>query len=361
MNSFVILALMLCIPVALVTTLILQKQKMVGRESKNFIICVMGISFVAALVVLFISEGSRFAQTADRELLSGQITSKERKHGHYIRSYQCNCSTDSKGNRTCQTCYEDRYTVDWTADSTLGSYNIESLDRSSKRAYLAPDPQRYTEISVGDPVAASRYYKNYMLGVPKEHLHNDNLGASPELIAKVGDYPQVFDVYKVNRVRNIDGVLSSKQELEYNTLINNKLRSLGPHKEVNILLVAGKPDENLVYAVRERWNGGKKNDVIVVLGVEENEVRNVNVLTWAKNELFKLKLQDRIDENKTLDGILGIVFDEIEKSYVRPQMKDYEDLSMYIEPPMWALILIFVLLLGTPVGAIIVGKFGKFK
>src|SRR5690554_6260129 len=54
-----------------------------------------------------------YGKMSDTELWNGQVTEKKRDHGHYLRSYQCNCTTDSNGNTSCQTCYEDRYTVDW--------------------------------------------------------------------------------------------------------------------------------------------------------------------------------------------------------------------------------------------------------
>lgn len=303
---------------------------------------VVGILLVAGMM----------QQLSDTELISGQITNKERLHDHYQRSYDCMCTTDSKGNRTCSTCYEDRYTVKWKAYSTLETFTIQSLDRGSKSVYQTPDPERYKSIKIGDPVAVENRYKNYMKGVPKEYLYNDNLGAPPEMIASIPPYPRTYDFYNVNRVVNL-GVLSYQEEVKYNKSIAEALRSLGPSKEVNVILVAGKPDANLMYAVREAWQGGKKNDVIIVIGIEEGQVKTANVLTWAKNELFKIKLQDRILESGLVDSVLPITYDEIAKSYVRPRMRDYEDLKIYIEPPAWCLYTIYGFLVVFTVGCFI--------
>lgn len=358
MDSFVILALLLSVPVAILSIYLLQ-QGGFEKDWKTSITLFLLITVGSCSVIVLIGEGSKHLSTRDVEIISGQITNKERVNGHYLRPYQCNCTTDSKGNRSCQTCYEDRYTVKWTADSTVGSYTIESLDKSSKRVWLTPDPERYVKINIGDPAAAEHYYKNYMLGMPEEYSQNKNLGASAELIAKIPAYPEVFDFYNVNRVLNIDGLLTSEKEVEYNKAIANKLKTLGPSKEVNIILIVGKADENLMYAIREKWNGVKKNDVVVVVGLEDNQVKTVNVLTFAKNELFKIRLQDRIDANKTLDGLLEIVFNEVESSYERPRMRDYEEMKMYLQTPMWALVLIYVLLFGIPVGIAISNKFQR--
>ena len=358
MDSFVILALLLSIPVAILSVYLLQ-QSGLEKDWKTSITLFLLITISSCSIIALIGEGSKHISTRDVEIISGHITNKERVNGHYVRSYQCNCTTDSKGNRLCQTCYEDRWTVKWTANSTVGSYTIKSLDKSSKRVWLTPDPERYVQINVGDPAAAESYYKNYLLGVPEEYSQNKNLGASQELIAKIPPYPEVFDFYNVNRVLNIDGMLTSEKEVEYNKTIANKLKTLGPSKEVNILLVVGKADENLVYAVREKWNGVKKNDVVVMVGLQEEQIKTVNVLTFSKNELFKIRLQDRIDTNKTLDGILEIVFDEVKSSYERPRMRDYEEMKMYMQTPMWALILIYVLLFGIPVGILVSVKFQR--
>ena len=96
-----------------------------------------------------------------------------------------------------------------------------------------------------------------------------------------------------------------------------------------------------------------------MVGLQEEQIKTVNVLTFSKNELFKIRLQDRIDTNKTLDGILEIVFDEVKSSYERPRMRDYEEMKMYMQTPMWALILIYVLLFGIPVGILVSVKFQR--
>ena len=86
----------------------------------------------------------KFSQTSDIEVWNGEIVSKARDHGHYLRSYQCNCVTVSCGKdcttTSCQTCYEDRYTVKWWARSTVGNITFQHYDRSSKSVYREPNP-----------------------------------------------------------------------------------------------------------------------------------------------------------------------------------------------------------------------------
>ena len=64
-----------------------------------------------------------YGQTTDTEVWTGKVTAKDRDHGSYVESYDCNCRSVScgKGCTTskCDTCYRDHYTVDWTADTTV--------------------------------------------------------------------------------------------------------------------------------------------------------------------------------------------------------------------------------------------------
>lgn len=293
----------------------------------------------------------------DVELISGQVTEKTREHGHYQRSYECMCTTDSKGNRTCQTCYEDRYTVKWEVKSTIGNFTIDSLDRGSKRVYNEPDPPFYLLATRGDPVAAEHYYQNYMKGVPKEYLYNDNMGALPELLKEIPEYPKTYNFYKVNRVLDISGVLPPLVTIEYNKKIAEALRTLGPEKEVNIILVIGKPDPQLVYAVREKWEGGKKNDVIVTVGIDENRViTNVGILTWDKNEYFKNKLEMNIRDHAVLNAeMLEIIFKDVQQNYTRPRMRDYQELREHVDTPVWAVFTVLIVMFGlTAIGAYVI-------
>src|SRR5882672_7970197 len=113
----------------------------------------IGVTAIVTVVVYFAGIAG---VTWDKEIWNGQITGKERTHGSYVRSYSCNCTTTCYGSgnsrscsESCQTCYEDHYTVDWRAHSTLGDFQIEYLDRTSRRVYSTPDPQRYTIIQNG--------------------------------------------------------------------------------------------------------------------------------------------------------------------------------------------------------------------
>lgn len=83
------------------------------------------------VVAIMVSAGmhlGKYADTQDFEVWNGAITSKDRTHGSYVRTYQCNCYTTCSGTGSsqtctthCSTCYENRYTVSWDVGSTVGN------------------------------------------------------------------------------------------------------------------------------------------------------------------------------------------------------------------------------------------------
>lgn len=349
MNSFVVLALLLAIPAGGVASYILKASIGARINLPKLIGFGVGVAIITSCAILSATAFNIHMKTTDVEILSGFVTDKKREHGSYQRPYDCHCSKNSSGQNVCQTCYEDRYTVNWTVYSTLKEFTIQSLDSGSKSVYFTPDPERYKRVVIGEPVAAESSYKNYLLGLPEEYNQNTNLGATPEMLAKIPGYPKVYDFYNINRVYAIGGVVHSASIPKFNKLVAEKLRSIGPSKEVNLIVVFTPDNPMFQYAIREKWNGGKKNDVIVVFGVSENEIKNATVITWAQNEYFRIKLQDELVEYGKIDnGLFDVAFNAISKGYKRPEMKEYAHYEIYIQPDTWVILLNFGLVVIIP-------------
>lgn len=355
MNGFIILAFACIVPIMFFLMKKLQNDKHIPSSKFALIISVSIASLVSVLVVSGITYAGINLQLMDKEVHSGEITKKDRVHGHYVETYQCNCSTDSNGNRRCQTCRRDHYTVEWMAYSNIGDFTIKKLDSTSRRVYQEPDPNRYTQVMIGEPVAAERRYRNYFKGIPNEYLWNDGLNVDPSLLALVPNYPSVYDFYRIDRVLNVSDLMKNDTVLSYNSIIADKLKTLGPKKEVNLILVVAPPNKSMKYAIREKWDGGKKNDVIVILGMDDSVIEDAQILTWDKNHLFSAKLSDALIEHGVLnDELLNIIFETIESDFTRPKMSEYDDLLIYIQPPWWAILVIYVYLFAGPFAIIFV-------
>lgn len=305
----------------------------------------IGVLFVVG--AFFIGKGS---QTSDTEILNGQVISKKREHGSYVHTYSCNCVTSCSGSgnsqscsTVCQTCYEDHYTVHWDCFSDVGEFRIADLDRTSKSVYNEPDPARYTIIKPGDPVAKEHTYTNYIKAVPATLFRP----ASKSLLARYGGkvpaYPdKVYDFYKINRVLPI-GVNVPDLAI-WNQRLSESLKTLGPMKQANaVIVLTNIADPDFFYAVQDAWLGGKKNDIVLVIGVTNLPAKAswVRVMALTQDELFQVKLRDSIlglEEIKA-SGVIAALDKETRANFKRKRMRDFAYLDAEIGPPFWVMAL----------------------
>lgn len=308
-------------------------------------------------IVFAVSYGSA---VIDTEIWNGKVVSKNREHGSYQRSYECMCttSTDSKGNttRSCQTCYEDHYTVNWTCNTTIGQFTIDSEDSTSRRVYDTPDPQRYTIIKAGDPAAKTSSYTNYVQAVPHSLFAAMSDVEKRKFAGKLPAYPdKVFDHYRINRFVSTGFAFTDAQQ--WNDDISLMLRDLGPQKQVNVIVVVAKTDDRaFVPALREHWEGANKNDVVLVIGsLDGRKIEFVDVISWTKSEIFKVQLVDRIRDIGLIERtqVMSALQDQIAKNFERRRMREFEYLKGEIDPPEWLIwTLVVVLVIGYAAGAL---------
>ncbi len=316
-----------------------------------------GIYVVVSMLVIAGSfYGSRSAATSDTEIWNGMITAKDRVHGSYVESYDCNCRTvysgsgkDRTSSTKCDTCYRDHFTVKWNCNSTVGAFTIDSADWTNRGVYALPNPARWTSIQIGDPAARSHGYTNYVQAVPESLFRP----SSPELKAKfaslIAPYPiNVYDFYNIDRF--VTPGFSVPDAAQWNRDISNMLRTLGPTKQVNAIVVIAKTDDpNYEYALRDAWEGANKNDVVLLIGSKTwPTIDFVRVISWTKNETFKIELRDNVLEVGTVDRvkIMTLLQAQITKNFERRRMREFEYLEGQIDPPNWLLYLVFALVVG---------------
>lgn len=313
------------------------------------------IGVVVAFVLITFGIGA-YGKVHDTEIINGQVTNKVRDHGSYLRSYSCNCRTSCSGtgnNRSCrticQTCYEQRYTVSWYLESTIGRISIDHADTTSRSVYNRPDPPLYTRAYVGEPCSKEQAFTNYVKAVPDSLFHSDSRSAIKQYAGKVPAYPQVHSIYQVRRVIDVGSGLTQDQLNQMNLRVGEALRTLGPQKQVNIIvIVTGITDPNYRYAVENAWLGGKKNDITVFIGVKDGKVVWTDAMTFARNknnELLQVKLRDSVRDIQDfqVDPLVAAIVTNATQHYKRIQMKEFEYLKHEIQPPTWATITIAIL------------------
>jgi len=318
----------------------------------------MGVSIVIVAIVYSLGV---LSMTRDTEIWNGEIVSKARVHDHYERAYDCFCTETCSGSgsnrscyETCQTCYEDRYTVDWSAKTTLGrTITFQHLDRGSKSVYSEPDPTTYTKCYKGEPVSLENNYTNYVKAVPSSIFH---LNAQNDFVGKIPQYPRVYNFYQLNRVINIDSKVPPEIIQKMDSDLDIILKRLGAAKQANIIVILTEIDDpSYRHAIENVWLGGKKNDIVIMVGLDGNTITWVDVMTWAMNkgnELFHVTLRDRVRNLKdiTNENFVPLVDQTVTKLYDRPEMKDFEYLKDDIQPPTWVIILTLIVAVGLSVG-----------
>jgi hypothetical protein len=324
-----------------------------------------------ALILCAVFYGSKGVATADTEIWNGMITAKARDHGSYQKPYDCNCRTVTSGSgknqtttRVCDTCYEDHYTVNWNCKSTIGSFTIDSADSTSRSVYNTPNPQRWTSILIGDPAARQHSYTNYVQAVPESLFKPSSESLKAKFAGITPKYPDtVYDIYRNDHF--LTPGYSTPDAAAWNSDLANMLRELGPKKQVNAIVdVAKTADPNYEYALRDAWEGANKNDVVVVIGSAEwPKIDFVRVISWTKNELFKVQLRDSIQELGTVQRapILSALQEQIGKNFERRHMAEFKYLETEIDPPTWLMITTVIVLLLAGVGTWIVlsGQFSR--
>ena len=169
----------------------------------------MGLNIV---IIVLLAAGvwqlGKYGQTADTEIWNGRVVSKERVHGHYLRSYDCNCHEVCSGsgdNRSCSTecdtCYEDRYTVKWSAKTTVGNVTFDTKDSPWISVYLSPDPPAYARCVKGEPASIEHGFVNYVKAVPESLFRQD--GAENVFADKVPPYPRGRDFSRIKPVLEV--------------------------------------------------------------------------------------------------------------------------------------------------------------
>jgi len=333
-----LLLLLLLVPVGLG---LLGLYKWGDRVTIREFLTLEGVSLAFILICIGIAH---WQATDDIELWSGRVTNKFRDTVSCSHSYSCNCRTECTGSgnsrscsTVCDTCYEHSHDYDWTVQfSTNDSLDIDRVDRQGVN-----EPPRFTAVKIGEPAAIEHHYTNYIKANPDSVLRRRGVKVS----VPIPPYPQVYDYYRVNRYIPI-GFNDQYQEW-WNKLLAEANGDLGPSKQVSITVIAVKSaDSNYEYALQEQWNGGKKNELTIMIGVPEYpKIAWARVVSWSTSEDMKVELRDAIMQIGSLDptAIMAKVVPTVRDKFQRRHMRDFKYLSAGIQPGPVGMTIIFIL------------------
>lgn len=298
------------------------------------------------------------APTADTEVWNGQVTDKTREVVSCRHSYQCNCvcvSRDKNGSCTsevCQTCYEHEFDVDWNIfASTKEAVSIETADRQGLM-----EPKRWDDAYIGEPWESKHAFTNYIKANPDSVLLGTK-GDMKKWGKLVPKYPDsIYNIYYNNPVINMG--VPGVDVNTWNWLVRDINKTLGPKKQVHIIVIlVPTNDRNYLYALKDAWIGGKKNDVDVIIGSQDGKTIDfADVMSWSTNHALQVELRDDIEGIKDFsqrDAIVKAINNRVDADFVRMHMKSMKWLLRSYQPSgtviLWLFILGVVLSLGISV------------
>jgi hypothetical protein len=291
-----------------------------------------------------------YAATYDNEVWNGRVSDKKRVTVPCSHSYSCNCTTDSEGNTTCDTCYEHWCDYDWMVYTTNGeSIEINRVDRQGE-----DEPSRWTVTKMGEPTAVRHHYTNYIKAAPDTLFRR--AAEYEKYKGTVPTYPiKVYDYWHLDRVI-ADGVALADVR-QWNEAFSQLNAELGARKQANVVFVIVRDRApEWFYALEHSWLGGKKNDVIVVVSADpKGSISWVSVMAWTKNEMVKVRLRDDLQALGNIDKlaeVLKIVHEDVSQFYVRRSMDEFKYLRACITPSTtaWVVSLIVAVLIAIGLG-----------
>lgn len=293
----------------------------------------LGVQAAVALIAMAIIYHEN---VSDREVLNGQVSSKERVRVSCRHSYSCNCYTTCSGSgknqscsQHCSTCYEHSYDVDWDVATNIGqSFGINTIDRQGLR-----EPPRWTAVRIGEPVAFTHSYDNYIKGSPETLFRYQGLVKKYEKLLPT--YPiKTYDYYRLDRVTLVNG-MALPEVNKWNQELSELNGRLGPKKQANVVLVVTKAlDREYFYALSEHWLGGKKNDVVVVVNSPDGQTIDwTGVMSWSDHQALKVELRDSLLDHQKLDvGIFPLIEEQVGRNFERKHMRDFKYLKGAVQP-----------------------------
>jgi hypothetical protein len=308
----------------------------------------------------------------DREISNGQVLSKTRSNIQCIHTHNCRCRQecdDKTGNQTgkrncrqvCEICRAHPHDFDWVLNTSIGNISIPA-DRfmmpkgdptnprfiDEKQTGGFTPPTLYERAQIGDPVTQRNPVTYYRKMVP-DSLWEASRGAYAfsHLSNLLPTYPDTVEqLFHLNRVIEVGPTLIENPAV-WNDTLAHSLRDIGLTKQVNVIVVlANLQDENYAYALQHYWKSGKRNDVVVVLGINTYpKLQWVRVFTGAPQEGLTNRFGETLAQQLLPlpvepTAIIQTIHEAIAQHYQRPTPQNHAELQGAIEPPVWALVIL---------------------
>lgn len=337
---------------SLLVVLVMKLLFQTTISTKEFFIHI-GVTIVSVLICIALTYAAMYSTMMDSEILNGHVQSKG-IHKEYCGSgsscteyhwkEKCHYSTDSKGKRTKHCTSYKVYHYPWelfyNVKTTVGDYTIDRVDPQG-----VDTPPRFTQIKEGEIASDTHYYTNYLLANKDSLFYkwNDDPNINkPNEMKKIPDYPEIEDYYNVQRV--INSTSFNVPVLQTQQLLDTTLNTLGAEKQVNVLVILYNYEDNyFVQRTLMKWQGGKKNDVLMFFGIDKDlKVKYFSSTSYAEGmnnaEMHSTLRMDNVDQ-KFSTAVVAKDLDTVRLMFSRLPAKEFEYLKLNMSPSLGAMII----------------------
>ncbi|WMN81109.1 hypothetical protein NI385_27210 (plasmid) [Vibrio parahaemolyticus] len=263
---------------------------------------------ISSIVVVVTLGAITLYGISETEILNGEVTAKKRNTVSCEHSYEV-CKKTSDGEK-CETKYEHSWDYDWDVYTTVGTLTI---DREDSQGVI--EPKRFKQVVIGEPASVNHTYLNYVKAntISLFGYSEEQAKQYQEFVPK---YPTIYDYYRVNRVLHTNPSLTYSLTSGWNEKLNNEFRTLGGKLQANMVIVVTDQPASFFESLIHSWEGGRKNDILIVMGVKDGKVvwsRSSTFMNGMGNGVLLAKLRQatlgydlKVDSDKVLNSILDV-------------------------------------------------------
>jgi len=324
---------------------------------REYILKEFGLQLLATLTYVIAAYMLLFGTTTDlmdTEYWNGSVTKFEYYEEwtelvHYTESYSCGTS---KSPRTCtrQKTRHDYHAPYWqlstSNNETVHITKSDFRNAANKFGKKEVDIYHSGQESLGDgdmyvsypnvflPTAVPHTFTNFVTAAKNTVIKQEITQTDIDYAVKNGilkNYPLTYDdamgVPNIKRVIDTTNIVGNTYLIE----LNNIAARVGKDKQANPIIFITHSDRNFKSLLDAYWKKAKKNDIVLVLGVDNNG--NINwsdSLAWTNNTDFTVEIGNgfeglnlKSDRSKVLSRFEIV----IRNHYIRKPMEEFSYLK----------------------------------
>lgn len=307
---------------------------------------------------------------SDTEMWFGRVADKEYDRSSCSHDYEV-CDTCTRENSdgssssydcNCSTHYEHSWDYYWgvSYDYNLDGHPDEkrTFESCGDCSLNARKSRLWDSFEVGQPAAVMHTYTNYLL---MDENNSDFVRTDYEPTVAVPNYPSGYDFHRFDSAMSAGAPLDRRQ---WNKFLSESNVEMGSKYQVHMMVVATKdPNFEWSLALAEKWNLGKKNNVIFVFGVDESEkIIWSRLVSFSPVEMMRIRVRDdfpgmSINDSDTMELVKSTTSSNFhrqemaEKEYLKYNSSSYIFMSYFFP-------IILVALIGALGFALYFGRIG---